>query len=87
MYPLRSLNVPLGVHVPQFGNPCSSPSVDYTVKAKSKKFCKIPQTSEAPTAMIKKLAAVFLTGWVLNRVHYQNGAPTYPQAQPTIELK
>ena len=24
MYPLRSLNVPLGVHVPQFGNPCSN---------------------------------------------------------------
>ena len=23
MYPLRSLNVPLGVHVPQFGNPCT----------------------------------------------------------------
>ena len=24
MYPLRSLNVALGVHVPQFGNPCST---------------------------------------------------------------
>ena len=23
MYPLKSQNVPLGVHVPQFGNPCS----------------------------------------------------------------
>ena len=23
MYPLRSLNVPLEVHVPQFGNPCA----------------------------------------------------------------
>ena len=22
MYPLKSQNVPLGVHVPQFGNPC-----------------------------------------------------------------
>ena len=22
MYPLRSLNVPLGIHVPRFGNPC-----------------------------------------------------------------
>ena len=22
MYPLRTLNVPLGIHVPQFGNPC-----------------------------------------------------------------
>ena len=26
MYPLRSLNVPLGVHVPQFGNPCAKRS-------------------------------------------------------------
>ena len=25
MYPLRSLNVPLGVHVPQFGNPWLKP--------------------------------------------------------------
>ena len=37
-------------------------SKGYTVKkraAKSKKSCKIPQTSETPTAMIKELAAVF----------------------------
>jgi len=23
MYPLNNQNVPMGVHVPQFGNPCS----------------------------------------------------------------
>ena len=33
----------------------------YTVKKTSKKSCKIPQTSKTPTAMIKELAAVFLT--------------------------
>ena len=33
----------------------------YTVKKHQKKSCKIPQTSKTPTAMIKELAAVFLT--------------------------
>ena len=33
----------------------------YTVKKTSKKSCKILQTSKTPTAMIKELAAVFLT--------------------------
>ena len=28
MYPLRSLNVPLGVHVPQFGNPWTKAMID-----------------------------------------------------------
>ena len=35
-----------------------------TVKKHQKKSCKIPQTSKTPTAMIKELAAVFLTVWL-----------------------
>ena len=40
-------------------------SITTLSKKTSKKSCKILQTSETPTAMIKELAAVFLTVWAM----------------------
>ena len=45
----------------------------YTVKKTSKKSCEILQTSKRPTAMIKELAAVFLTVYrdkLFNLINY-----------------
>ena len=57
MYPLRSLNVPLGVHVPQFGNPWSIGRVrkQSNILQSNKKSVKELKNKKKSVEVIKKL--------------------------------
>ena len=60
MYPLKSLNVPLGVHVPQFGNPWSIGSVrkQSNILQSDKKLVKELKNKKKSVKVIKKVKAV-----------------------------